>query len=65
MGNRQAEKFKVCHDGIAAQTDEAICVEIDEEQIWFPLSQVHEICHDPIDMHLIVTAWIAKKKGLL
>jgi hypothetical protein len=62
--NQQKEKVKICHDGIVARTDRAICVSIEGEDVWFPYSQVHEVCHDPIDLHLYVTPWIAEQKGL-
>ncbi len=52
---------------ILRETDEAIQVDVDGEKIWFPLSQVEEIHREngPEMDWLVVTKWIAQKKGLV
>lgn len=51
---------------LKARTTKAICI-IDHatgEEMWLPLSQVHEI-HGEKEVTLVISAWIAKKKGLI
>lgn len=55
--------FKFIHE-----TDNAILVYdyASEENIWIPLSQVHEIHReDKETVTIVMTAWIARQKGLL
>lgn len=48
---------------IIKETDLAIKVLYEEEEIWLPFSQILEIHHeDPI--RIVITAWIAKEKGI-
>lgn len=50
---------------IHARTAKAILIEwMPDQQDWFPLSQVLEIHGDP-HAEIVVSAWIAKKKGLI
>lgn len=51
-------------DEIVHETDNAILVKVDGEEIWFPLSQVEAIHRGP-EPWLVVTEWIAKKKDLM
>lgn len=47
------------------ETDEAIQVEIDGVDCWFPLSTVEEMHFDGREIGtIVVEEWIAKKKGL-
>lgn len=52
---------------IVRETDEAILINAYEEQYWIPMSQVEEI-HKPLgrntDCEVVMTRWIAEKKGL-
>ncbi len=53
---------------IATPTGKAVRVsraidEVRNEEWWFPLSQVKEMHH--MEGRIVVTAWIAKKKGLI
>lgn len=51
-----------------AETDEAILVEIDGDQHWIPQSQVNddsEVWSKGDEGTLIITRWIAEKKGLV
>lgn len=43
-------------------SDKAVRVTRGNEEWWFPLSQVKETHHT--EGRIVVTAWIAKKKGL-
>jgi pectate lyase len=50
-----------------AETEDAILVEIEGEDIWIPKSQVDddsEVYGKGHDGRLVITAWIAKRKGL-
>ena len=49
---------------IKARTAKAILINTGESEEWFPLSHVLEIHGDP-HADFVVTAWIAKKKGLI
>ena len=51
-----------------AETDRAVLI-IDHasgEELWIPLSQVEEMHRDSArEGEIVMTAWIAKKKGLI
>lgn len=54
---------------IVRQTAMAICVDAIYNNkgitnMWFPISTVHKIVHDPEKPYIIVDEWLAKKKGL-
>lgn len=49
---------------IKARTAKALLVDTGVEEVWLPLSQVLEI-HGDLHAELVVTAWIAKQKGLI
>jgi hypothetical protein len=75
-GNRQQERFRVDCREIIRETDRAVLVYVDYEkyglarggncEMWFPLSQVHEIHQAGLESgpYIVVTPWIAKQKGL-
>lgn len=65
MGNKQAEQVRIDVEEIKRETDAAILVLYNDEDVWIPLSQVHSIHRDPDRLHLYVTPWIAKQKGLV
>ena len=44
-------------------SDKAVRATRGNEEWWFPLSQVKEMHH--MEGRIVVTAWIAKKKGLI
>ena len=48
---------------ILHETENAIKVEINDEELWFPLSAVEEI-HRESPARIVVQAWIARAKGL-
>jgi len=53
--------------GIAA-TEKAVLVNVDGEEMWVPLSQVHddsEVYAKDTAGILVVSSWFASKKGLL
>lgn len=68
---QNSDGFSLGVQRLKAKTEKAILVEVDGEDIWFPLSQVH----DDSELHgesevgedgdLVVTEWIAKQKNLL
>lgn len=72
--NRQDERFTVACVAILRESERAVLVEVEADayglipgeacELWFPLSQVHEI-HHSAPPTLVVTPWIAKQKGLL
>ena len=51
---------------LGRETDKAILATIDDTDYWIPLSQVHKIERSPNKGcdKLVVSAWIAKEKGL-
>ena len=51
-------------DKIITSTDDAIKVRYHDEDIWIPLSQVHEI-HRTEPPTIVITPWIARKKGMI
>lgn len=69
--NQQQEQFRLDVREVVAETPSAILVRVQipgskiTEDMWFPLSQVHSIHKDPTAPWIIVTPWIAKKKGFL
>ena len=47
------------------ETDNAVLIEVDDEHIWIPLSQVESMHFNWLDKgHIVVTDWIAEQKGL-
>lgn len=61
------EPVFTCHPlAFLRETDNAIFINLHGEDLWIPLSQVKEIHRGPNGNNtLVVTAWIAKKKGLM
>lgn len=54
--------------GTESQSGLAVSVEIEGEHFWVPLSQVTEMHRDPRvrgQDRIVITAWWAKKQGLL
>lgn len=52
---------------ILRETDSAILLHLKDEtgNEWFPLSTVERITRFPLEAHIWVESWIAKKKGLI
>ena len=51
-----------------AATDGALCVELNDAEVWIPHSQVHddsEVYKKGDRGKLVITRWIAEKKGLV
>lgn len=47
------------------ETDNAVLIEIDGEDVWIPLSQVESMHFDSrSNGSIVVSDWIAKQKGL-
>lgn len=49
-------------------TEDAILVNVENEEVWIPQSQVHddsEVWEEGDEGDLVVTRWIAQKKGLV
>ena len=76
MSNRQPEQVRVeCDEILRDQDPKSILVLVNCQhyglmrghscEIWLPRSQVHSICADLKNCHVMVTPWIAKQKGLL
>ena len=66
------EEKTVSFEGVVCKkaTAKALLVEIDGEDYWIPLSQIHddsEVFDDDknADGKLVVTEWIAQQKGLV
>lgn len=57
------EVYELTGIHIATPTGKAVRVSRGNEEWWFPLSQVKEMHH--MEGRMIVTVWIAKKKGLI
>lgn len=47
-----------------SSTDATLVITKYDEEVWIPNSQVHEIHRGP-EPSVVMTAWIAKKKGFL
>ena len=62
--HRQREQVRINVESVGRETDKAILVVIDDEDVWIPLSQVHSIHRDGAQPYLMVTPWILKAKGL-
>lgn len=47
------------------ETDNAVLIEYDDEEIWIPLSQVESMHFNKLGLgSIVITDWIAKQKGL-
>lgn len=49
---------------IVRETDNAILLRVDDEEIWIPLSQVKRIQRGNSLDTITMTAWIAEQKGI-
>lgn len=50
-------------DGIKFRTEKALCITVDKEETWLPLSQVEEVDED--ELTVTIPVWIAEGKGLI
>ena len=52
-----------------AETEAAILVQIDDEEVWIPRSQLHPEDNEVREVgdvgELVITEWIAEEKGLV
>jgi len=66
---RTTELFTLRRATIVRETAAAILVlqdgDEEDESIWIPTSQVDQITRLPEGATIVMSAWIAKKKGLL
>lgn len=46
------------------ETDSAVLIAVDDEQMWIPLSQVSEM-HKGKNGKIVMSQWIANQKGLI
>lgn len=52
---------------ITRETDKALCLQVDGEEVWIPLTQIHDadsLKAGDEDVTVAVTEWIAEQKGL-
>ena len=61
--SKMEELYTLRNAEIKAETAKAILVEVDEEEIWIPHSQITD--RDDKAGTITMTAWIAKAKGLI
>lgn len=48
------------------ETDAAVLIEVDDEQMWIPLSQISSMCRPQRGMgKIVMSQWIANQKGLI
>jgi hypothetical protein len=48
------------------ESEKAVLIDTHTEKLWIPLSQVKEMHKDPAGVgKIVMSAWIAKQKGLL
>jgi len=48
------------------ESEKAVLIEIQQEEMWIPLSQVREMHKPPSgEGRIVMTAWIAKQKHLI
>lgn len=64
MRNDSPEKCTVTFTRVVHQTDNAILIEHDKNEIWLPLSQVHSVHHTEPPT-IVISYWVAKQKGLV
>lgn len=57
-----AKEVEIIHEG-----ENAILIEVHNEKIWIPISQITEIRRYPNGSasDIVMSAWIAKQKGLI
>lgn len=61
-----AELYTLKSAEFIRETDNAILVRLDDEDIWIPFSQIERRTLYPDGrFEVTMTAWIAKKKGLI
>lgn len=52
------------HGVIKRETEAAICICVDGDDFWIPFSQTHSIHREDTGDKLVISKWIAQKKGL-
>jgi hypothetical protein len=70
MGRRTDEciELKEVEVGVDSDSGLAVSVKIEDEWHWIPYSQVEEIHRDPRSHdndRIVITKWLAEKKGLI
>ena len=61
--SKMEELYTLRNAEIKAETTKAILIEVDEEEIWIPHSQITD--RDDKAGTITMSAWIAKAKGLI
>lgn len=63
-----SEKVQIQNVTVARETESALLVNIEGEEIWIPKSQIDddsEVYKKDTSGTLVITEWIAKQKGLV
>lgn len=63
----ERELYTLTGAALLHETDDAILIEVDDEQMWIPFSQIERITRYPKSSacDIVMAAWLAKKKGLI
>ena len=62
-----AEPVRISDVTVVRETDLALLCDIEGEEHWIPKSQIHddsEVYEDDTEGDLVISAWLAKQKGL-
>lgn len=65
---QMAEKVQIQNVTVSKETESALLVNIEGEEIWIPKSQIDddsEVYKKDTEGTLVITEWIAKQKGLV
>ncbi len=60
--NTEQEELTFDYEEIVVETNKAVLIKIDDEEIWFPSSQVKI---DQQDQTVYIPEWLATEKGLI
>jgi hypothetical protein len=63
-----AEKVQIQNVTVSKETEAALLVNIEGEEMWIPKSQIDddsEVYKKDTEGTLVITEWIAKQKGLI
>lgn len=63
----EKELYTLTGAALLHETDSAILIEVDDEQIWLPFSQIERITRYPNGAvcDIVMSAWIARAKNLI
>lgn len=65
MGSQELYEAKAVEE--MADTGAALLIRVDGEQVWIPYSQIEKVTRYPGSkkVDVLMTAWIAQKRGLI